>query len=256
MIPIPSFTHNDYLEQACEDIITLIKNKSYNLTKNKAGSATHNSLLEIATALRQTVPHPTTNIDTNIQSNTVSAPSLRVHKYTTKIGTPRLPRYQATPFKNIATEVLQYTSFLRNKQYIRPSKLKRTVVHHIYDPDTRKQENIDTLRQKYPELWEPGLSNEWGRLANGNTNGVKGTQTIEFIPKNEVPNGRDVTYASFVCDHRPLKPEPFRVRIVVGGDKLSYDNDAGSPAASLVESKLILNSTISDAQRRAHFIIM
>ena len=33
----------------------------------------------------------------------------------------------------------------------------------------------------------------------------------------------------------------------MGGDKLSYDADVGSPAASLLETKLILNSTISDA---------
>ena len=62
------------------------------------------------------------------------------------------------------------------------------------------------------------------------------------------------TYASFVCDHRPLKTEPWRVRIVVGGDKLTYDEDTGSPAASLLESKLLFNSTISDAKKGARFM--
>ena len=39
-----------------------------------------------------------------------------------------------------------------------------------------------------------------------------------------------------------------------GGDRLEYDSDAGSLAASLVEIKLTINSTISDAHRGAHFM--
>jgi hypothetical protein len=36
--------------------------------------------------------------------------------------------------------------------------------------------------------------------------------------------------------------------------KLPYDADTGSPAASLLETKLILNSTISDAHKGARFL--
>ena len=98
------------------------------------------------------------------------------------------------------------------------------------------------------------MSNELGRLAQSNKYGVKSTDTIEFIPRSEVPNGRDVTYANFILDYRPLKSEPNRVRLTVGGDKLSYDADAGSPAASLLETKIMLNSIISDAHRGAKFM--
>ena len=98
------------------------------------------------------------------------------------------------------------------------------------------------------------MSNEWGRLAQGNDYGIVGTDTIQFILCSEIPKCRDITYASFVCDKRPLKPEPFRVRIVVGGDRLSFDEDAGSPATDLLETKILLNSTISDADQGAHFI--
>ena len=77
---------------------------------------------------------------------------------------------------------------------------------------------------------------------------------MEFIPKHEVPPNRDVTYANFVFDYRPLKDEPYRARMVVGGDKLTYHDDAGSPAASLLETKLLLNSTISDADKGARFL--
>ena len=51
-----------------------------------------------------------------------------------------------------------------------------------------------------------------------------------------------------VCNCRPLKEEKHRVRIIVGGDKLPCNDDAGSLAADLLETKILLNSTISDAE--------
>ena len=55
---------------------------------------------------------------------------------------------------------------------------------------------------------------------------------MTFIHPSQIPPHKKVTYASFVCDHRPLKSEPWKVRLVVGGDKLSYPYDTGSPAAN------------------------
>ena len=57
-----------------------------------------------------------------------------------------------------------------------------------------------------------------------------------------------------ICDYRPLKAEPHRFRLTVGGDKLDCPYDAGSPAASLLETKLIFNSTISDARKGDRFL--
>ena len=57
-----------------------------------------------------------------------------------------------------------------------------------------------------------------------------------------------------VCDHRPLKKEKFRVRLTLGGDVLEYDGNASSPAASLLEAKLLINSTISDSHLGAKFM--
>ena len=44
------------------------------------------------------------------------------------------------------------------------------------------------------------------------------------------------------------------MRITVGGNRLSYNEDSGSPAANLLETKVLLNSTISDAIKGAHFM--
>ena len=93
-------------------------------------------------------------------------------------------------------------------------------------------------------------------MANGNDTGIKGTQTIAFIPQSLVPSDKKVTYATMVCDYRPLKDEKYRVRITVGGDKLPYHDDAGSPAADLLETKILLNSTILDAKRGARFMCL
>ena len=48
------------------------------------------------------------------------------------------------------------------------------------------------------------------------------TDTIDFILKKEVPKGKKVAYANYICDHRPLKEEEWRVRLTVGGGRLEY----------------------------------
>ena len=103
-------------------------------------------------------------------------------------------------------------------------------------------------------IWSQGLSNELGCLALCNDFGVKGTDTIEFIHQNELPPKADVTYATFVIDFKPLKIEQHRVRVVMGGDRLKCLIDNGSPATSMLETKLLINSTISDASRGARFM--
>ena len=99
--------------------------------------------------------------------------------------------------------------------------------------------------------WIPAMSNEWGRLAQGR---VASTDTIDLIAITDVPKDKRVTYATFACDHRPLKDEKWRIRCVIGGDKLPYDNDSGSPAIDLIETKLLFNSVISDAKKGARFM--
>ena len=44
---------------------------------------------------------------------------------------------------------------------------------------------------------------------------------------------------------RPNKAETHRVRITVGGDKLSYDGPTTTKCASLITTKILLNSAVS-----------
>ena len=91
-------------------------------------------------------------------------------------------------------------------------------INHIFDQYGNKQSLDALLKGPTSEIWIKALSNEIGRLTNGNIHGVTPTQCMKFIRHNEVPKKKKVTYANFVCDHRPLKAEPWRIRLVVGGD--------------------------------------
>ena len=51
-----------------------------------------------------------------------------------------------------------------------------------------------------------------------------------------------------VWDIRSFKDDKHRTRLTVGGDKLDYIGDTSSPVASLIETKLLLNSIISYAK--------
>ena len=83
--------------------------------------------------------------------------------------------------------------------------------------------------------------------------GVASTDTIDIIRKSQVLPGKKITNASFVCDHRPLKSEPWRVCCIVGGDKLPYADDPSSTISSLLDTQITINSTISDALKGARF---
>ena len=97
------------------------------------------------------------------------------------------------------------------------------------------------------------LSNKIRRLAQG-IRDVKGNEELDFLHRSTISKNKKVTYANMVYDHRPLKTEKYRVRLTLGGDILEYSGDASSPAASLIISKLLFNSVVSDSHRGARFM--
>ena len=275
-IPIPKLSLEDHLRQAADDIVDILTHPPSTTTPSLlAGDPITNALLDISTILQRT------NKLEDIRQNETALP--RVEKTVPEMVPAALPRVKKTTHPTTTTYMqqstlprkLKYSSTpshrynLRSKrtgqpngtnfrslaaQYLVAEHIFRPRVNHIYRPDGKK-ETIDTLLQGSDrDIWTRSLSNEWGRLAQGNSHGVLPTDTIDFIHRTEVPKGRDVTYATFVLDYRPLKSEPHRVRITVGGDKLSYTADAGSPTANLLETKLLVNSTISDAHKGARFM--
>ena len=93
-------------------------------------------------------------------------------------------------------------------------------------------------------IWEQSYANDLGGLAKGIEN-VAGTNTIFFIPHYDVPKDKKVTYGKKEVSIRPNKAETHRVRLTVGGDKLPFDGDTATQCASLITTKILLNSVIS-----------
>ena len=132
----------------------------------------------------------------------------------------------------------------------------------VMDQDTGKMLNYRQLRRhpnkEIRKAWTTSAANEFGRLANGVRGRVKGTKTIKFIRKKDVPAERrkDVTYGQFQCNERPEKKERNRSRFVVGGDwlKATYPGETGTPTAEMLVAKILLNSVIST--KKAKFMTM
>jgi len=119
----------------------------------------------------------------------------------------------------------------------------------VMDKATGKMLNYRQLLRhpEYSADWQLSSANEFGRLANGVGGRVKGTNTIRFIKKSDIPRDRrrDVTYGQFVCTIRPEKSEPNRTRFVAGGNKTNYPGEVATPTADMLVAKILFNSVVS-----------
>ena len=105
---------------------------------------------------------------------------------------------------------------------------------------------------KYRDTWLNAYGKELGRLAQGLPGIVTGTDTIAFIQRSHVPHDRwtDVTYGRIVANFRPEKEDPYRIRLTVGGNRINYPGDCGTPTADMITVKILLNSVISTLNAR------
>ena len=119
-------------------------------------------------------------------------------------------RSQQSHFNNYAMQHVTSTAPLQEDPFALHA-------NHIFDANGKK-ENIDSLLSGPDSIiWNKSVSNEFGRLAQGNDAGFIGTNTIHFIHKSEILIGKVVIYGNFICDIRPLKSEKYRTRLTVGG---------------------------------------
>ncbi|EJK68827.1 hypothetical protein THAOC_09958 [Thalassiosira oceanica] len=133
------------------------------------------------------------------------------------------------------------------KQYL--AKL-RIVANAVLDAESGKMLEYRQLL-RHPTMkadWNHSSANEFGRLFQGIGGRIdKPTNTCFFIHKHEVPQDRfkEVTYGKFVCTVRPQKAEPFRTRLTLGGNRIKYPGDVGTPTADMLLFKILLNSVVS-----------
>ena len=111
-----------------------------------------------------------------------------------------------------------------------------------------KLQNIETSfkKDKYRDTWSTSLANELGRLAQG-IRDIKGTNTIFFILKSEIPKDRlkDINYGRIVVAYKPHKADPNRSRLTVGGDRITCLYDVRTPTSDLLTIKMLWNSVLS-----------
>jgi len=119
-------------------------------------------------------------------------------------------------------------------------------INLVTNPFTGKEENFnDLMKSSSQDVWTASYTRELGRCTNGVNNDGTGRNSFRFIRHGDVPPGVIPTYGKQHCTIRPNKPETHRTRLVVGGDKVSYDGPVTSPAAEQPLAKLIINSTLS-----------
>ena len=282
-IPLPTTSDAHYLKQAADDILAVLNKPKPTLPYSRTGDEMKDAIEQTAKLLnrsikRSTPPTPPeiqiTPPSKNQQHSVASKPTSMENSSNNPIQFPRVveideneashPRVQnklsdrphiiqhvSSPYipPQLATNFkkLRFEAFVANIIF-------QPTINHIYNEKTGKRETPDSLLNGPNKIiWNKATSNEFGLLAQGNKYGVSATDTIEFIVFKMVPPDRDVTYLTMVFDYRPLKSESYRCRIVVEGDKLSYYEDASAPTTDLTETKLLLNSVISDAWKGARF---
>ena len=89
----------------------------------------------------------------------------------------------------------------------RPSKSKAERLYAVLEGDKMLNYRQLINHPKLGEQWQTSSANEFGRLAQGIGGRVKGTNTIFFIKKEDIPEERmkDITYGKFVCNVKPEK---------------------------------------------------
>ncbi len=103
------------------------------------------------------------------------------------------------------------------------------------------------VNPKYKELWGKSYTTELRLLAQGILGKSPGTNTIIFIKQDDIPidQRRDVTYSRVCINYQPEKVDPNCTRLTVGGNRIAYSGDCGTPTVDMVTVKIHLNSTIS-----------
>ena len=209
---------------------------------------------------RESVPDATTLKDTPVATRTRSK--------TQKHSTPQLlpntiasrtrSKFKACSSTELLTSnVLQQINSAFQLSSITTENTPQMIANAVLDADSGKMLEYRQLMHhktpKFQKIWTTSAANEFGRLFQGvgvgSNNGerVEGTNAFFFIKHSQAPKHKlkDITYARVVCSIRPMKEDIYRTRITVGGDKINYVGDVGTPNAHLETAKLLLNSVLS-----------
>ena len=123
---------------------------------------------------------------------------------------------------------------------------KRPQACAVINEKTGKLEEYGALKKgPNKEIRERAYANDLGRLEQGVKGRIDGTNTVFFISHNEVPKNKKITYGKKEVSIRLNKTETHRFRLMVGGDKLTFNGDTATQCASITTEKILINSVIS-----------
>ena len=74
---------------------------------------------------------------------------------------------------------------------------------------------------------------------------VKGTNTVIFIPKAQVPKNKKVTYGKILCEVKLEKEYKEHTILTVGVKLLDFTWNISDPIASVTTEKCVFNSGVS-----------
>ena len=106
------------------------------------------------------------------------------------------------------------------------------------------QEYKHPIKGPERKIWEISFANELGKLAQG-IRGVKGTTTVIFIIKDQVPKDKKVTYGKIVCEVKPEKEEKERTRLTLDGNLLDFTGNLSALPASVTTENCVFNIVVS-----------
>ena len=126
----------------------------------------------------------------------------------------------------------------------------------VLDEATGQTLEYRQLRQHpdFHKVWNHSYANELGRLCqgigtspDGTSKLIKVTDSFFVIQFENIPADRrsEITYTKVVCKVRPEKSDPNRTRITIGGNRITFPGNVGTPTASLELAKLVFNSILS-----------
>ena len=123
----------------------------------------------------------------------------------------------------------------------------------VINEETRRRLEYRHLIEhpKFKDNWLKSGANEFYRLFQGSkietseTQRIKGTNTLVWIKKEQVPKNKTATYAQMVVDKRLEKEEVNQTRITAGGDRLEFQGNTSTETAGLETAKMVFNLVVS-----------
>ena len=192
VVNFPAVKAEDFLKQAALDIISILtKPPSTTIVQLEAGDATKNALLKIAQALQRVEKIATIEKPMIAPTTTTDGVQLpRVVAQKEKQWTKGAEPYHQTRY-NLRKLPPPSTSFKhRAAKYILAQHIfAQQSAAHVFNENGQKETINTLLFGTNAGIWTKSMSNELGRLAQGNIHGVKATDTIDFIFRKDIPPG-------------------------------------------------------------------